>query len=120
MHDKLYNLITRLLGPHCGLNADWISCAWLLTPNVTANRTNGALYLVDDEDGNLSIYQQIIDDKTGECTAEHLKTLERGGLRTILTSLGVITKKNSNTPNYTFESHKQFLGRLKRQYTFPA
>lgn len=47
---KVNAALTREFGPHCGLNADWRVTAYHVGPaNSVANRTDGAAYLLDDE-----------------------------------------------------------------------
>jgi hypothetical protein len=72
---NLHDLITQKFGNHCGLNADWVSCAWLVSPNARANRTHGAYYLVEDEENDTySLYRHNIDEAVGDSTAEHCLT----------------------------------------------
>ena len=39
--------ITKVLGQHIGLNADWINCAWLIYANADKS---GSWFLVEDEE----------------------------------------------------------------------
>jgi len=55
---------TMLFGQHVGLNADWSVTAWFLGPGK-ANRTSGAYYLTDNEDGTWSIVQRYYEDDDG-------------------------------------------------------
>ena len=64
MTDELFDHLTALFGKHCGVNADWENYAWLMSSGRIPNRTNGAHYLVENDD-SFAIVQQIIDDEEG-------------------------------------------------------
>jgi hypothetical protein len=45
-------------GRQCGLNADWSVSAWHIGPSASPNQHDGDLYLLDDEDGYMSLVQR--------------------------------------------------------------
>jgi hypothetical protein len=64
MNDKLFDHLTELFGKHCGINANWKDCAWLISADSIPNQTNGAHYLIENDD-SFAIVMQIIDDDEG-------------------------------------------------------
>jgi hypothetical protein len=73
MTNELFNHLTELFGSHCGINADWENYAWLISADSIPNSTNGAHYLIENDD-SFAIVMQIIDEEEG--TTETMEIFE--------------------------------------------
>jgi hypothetical protein len=81
MSPELYSYLTYLFGQQCGVNADWQNYAWMLSSGLP-NQTNGALYLLEnEEDNSFVIIRQLFDSEDEASTEDIINFEDEAALR---------------------------------------